>query len=385
MNFELSEEQTVALDAWRRFIERDIAPVMESYREISIPREVAGDLLKKTIPYGVGAGWFAEEDGGTGLDLVTSGLLYEELATVSPDFAGVAFINEGSALTINLLACPEVRKRYLGPLLSGDLVGCSAITEPGVGSNVRALKTRAVRDGDGYRITGEKTWISNGGIADVAIVVARLVEDDGSEALSLFAVDRKEHGFESRDLPKLGLNGWPTSQMFFDDVRIPGDHLLGQPGVGLRETLKLFERARCFVGLISVGIARAALDAAIAYAIEREQWGKKIAGHQLVQDMIADMATELDCARLLCYRGLALVDQGMRCDTQTSMAKYYATEAAVRIASNAVQIHGAMGLSREMPVEWHFRNARMMTIPDGTSQIQKLVIARNLLGVSAFA
>jgi len=172
--------------------------------------------------------------------------------------------------------------------------------------------------------------------------------------------------------------------LFFDDVKVPAENLLGVSGGGLKETLKLFERARCYVGLISVGIARAALNATLEYAAEREQWGKKIAGHQMVQDMVADMATELECARLLCYRGLALVDRGDRCDTQTSMAKYYATEAAVRIASNAVQIHGAMGLSKELPVEWCFRNARMMTIPDGTSQIQKLIVARNLLGVSAF-
>ena len=384
MNFEPSEEQAAALEAWRGFIDREIKPITDKYREEPMTRDVAGDLLKKTIPYGVGAGWFPEELGGTGLDQVTSGLLYEELSVVSPDYAGLAFINEGAALVIQKLGNEELKQKYLIPMLRGDLIGCSAITEPGVGSNVSGLTFRAVRDGEGYRLSGEKTWISNGHIADVAMVVARSIEENGDEGISMFLVDRAEHGFESRNLEKLGLNGWPTSQLFMDDVYVPASHMLGQPGVGLRETLKLFERARCYVGLISVGIARAALDAAIAYATEREQWGKKIAGHQMIQDMVANMATELDCAKLLCYRGLSLVDKGERCDTQTSMAKYYATEAAVRIASDAVQIHGAMGLSRELPVESHFRNARMMTIPDGTSQIQKLIVARNLLGVSAF-
>ena len=384
MNFELSEEQNIALDAWRGFIAREIEPITKDYRETPIPREVAGQLLKKSIPYGVGAGWFPEDIGGTGLDQVTSGLLYEELSVVSPDYAGLAFINEGVGLSLYTLGSEDIKTRYLGPLLKGDLVGCSAITEPGVGSNVRGVKTRAVRDGTGYRLSGEKTWISNGDIADVAMVVARTVEADGEETINMFLIDRREHGFESRNLDKLGLNGWPTSQLFFDDVFVPAENLLGEPGKGLKETLRLFERARCYVGLISVGIARAALAAAIQYATEREQWGKKIAGHQMIQNLIAEMATELECARLLCYQGLALVDRGGRCDTQTSMAKYYATEAAVRIASNAVQIHGAMGLSKELPVEWYFRNARMMTIPDGTSQIQKLIIARNLLGVSAF-
>jgi acyl-CoA dehydrogenase len=384
MNFEPSEEQATALEAWRGFIDRDMKPITDIYREQPIPRDVAGTLLKMSIPFGVGAGWFPEEIGGTGLDQVTSGLLYEELSVVSPDYAGLAFINEGAALVIEKLGTPELKQRYVAPMLKGDLVGCSAITEPGTGSNVNGLKFRAIRDGDGYRLSGEKTWISNGDIADIAMVVARSTEANGDEGISMFLVDRAEHGFESRNLEKLGLNGWPTSQIFFDDVYVPASHMLGKPGGGLRETLKLFERARCYVGLISVGIARAAMNAAVAYATERDQWGKKIAGHQMIQDMIANMATELECARLLCYQGLSLVDKGVRCDTQTSMAKFYATEAAVRIASNAVQIHGAMGLSRELAVEGHFRNARMMTIPDGTSQIQKLIIARNILGVSAF-
>ena len=384
MEFELSEEQSIALDAWQGFIAREIAPVTENYRETPIPHDVAIDLLKKTIPYGVGAGWFPEDIGGTGLDQVTSGLLYEELSVATPDYAGLAFINEGVGLSLHALGSDDLKTRYLAPLLRGELIGCSAITEPGVGSNVRAVTTHAVRDGNVYRLSGEKTWISNGHIADIAVVIARTTEADGSDSINMLLVDRREQNFESRNLEKLGLNGWPTSQLFFDDVKVPAENLLGVSGGGLKETLKLFERARCYVGLISVGIARAALNATLEYAAEREQWGKKIAGHQMVQDMVADMATELECARLLCYRGLALVDRGDRCDTQTSMAKYYATEAAVRIASNAVQIHGAMGLSKELPVEWCFRNARMMTIPDGTSQIQKLIVARNLLGVSAF-
>ncbi|MBI2963273.1 MAG: acyl-CoA/acyl-ACP dehydrogenase [Deltaproteobacteria bacterium] len=381
MDFDLSEDQRIALDALRRFAEAEVAPAVEPWRDAPIPKALARGLLRKLSRYGVGSGWLGESDGGLALDLVTSGLLYEELARISPGLAGTAFINEGVSLAIATLGTPEQKRRWLPALLAGDSIGCSAITEPGVGSNVRDVRTRAVRDGDGWRVRGEKTWISNAGISDLAVVVVR--GEDESQGLSQIVVER-EDGYRSRELAKLGLNDWSTAELVFDDVFVPGDRLLGEPGGGLRRTLQLFERARCFVAAIANGIARAALDAAVAYVQTREQWGKKIGGHQLVQELIADMATELDAARLLMLRGLHLVQKGIRCDTQTSMAKYFATEAAVRIASRAIEVHGAYGLSRELSIELHFRNARMMTIPDGTSEIQKLVIGRNLIGLAAF-
>jgi acyl-CoA dehydrogenase len=381
MDFDPSDEQRIALDSFRRFVEAEIAPAVAPWRDATIPKDLAHGLLRKLTPHGVGTGWLGESDGGLGLDLVTSGLLYEELARVSPGLAGTAFINEGVALAIATLGTAEQKQRWLPGLLSGESIGCSAITEPGVGSNVRDVRTRAVRDGDGWRVRGEKTWISNAGVSDLAVVVVR--GEDESEGLSQVVVERDD-GYRSRELAKLGLNDWSTAELVFDDVFVPAGRRLGEPGAGLRTTLRLFERARCFVAAIATGIARAALDAAVTYVQNRQQWGKKIGGHQLVQELIADMATELDAARLLMLRGLHLVQKGIRCDTQTSMAKYYATEAAVRIASRAIEVHGAYGLSRELPVELHFRNARMMTIPDGTSEIQKLIIGRNLIGLAAF-
>jgi acyl-CoA dehydrogenase len=347
MDFELSQEQQIALDALARFTEAEIRPITEQHRERPIPHAVAVDLLRRLVPYGIVGGWLPESADGSGLDLVTSGLLYEELARVSPDLAGTAFINEGAALTLHVLGSSEQRDRLLPGLLAGEIVGCSAITEPGVGSNVRDVRTTATRDGDQFVIRGEKTWISNGGISDFSIVVAR----SGAEGeLSLFLVDREPNGYTSRDLPKLGLNGWSTAQLFFDDARAPASSLLGRPGAGLREMLRLFERARCFVAVIATGIARAAFDA----------------------------------ARLLMLRALSLVETGARAVAEISMANLYATEAAVRIASIAIQVHGAYGLSREYPVEQQFRDARMMTVPDGTTQIQQLIVARKLLGIDAF-
>ena len=381
MDFALSEEQRIALDAWRRVIERDIAPVTARYKDEVIPKEAAHALLRIAGEYGVGRGWVGEDDGGLGVDFLTSGLLYEELSRVSPDLAGVSFVNEGAALKIARTGSPALKARYLPGLIAGDLVGCSAVSEPGIGSSVREMRTRAVRDGTSWRIIGEKMWTSNATIADLVIVVART----GESEFTMFLVDREEHGFKSVEIDKLGLNGWSLGQIVFEDVVVPEENMLGGLGGGLRETMKGFERSRCFVSTLALGIAHAALDASVRYAGERHAFGKPIAGHQLVQRLLAEMATDLHAAQLLVYRGLWLMAQGSRCEIEAAVAKSFATEAALRVASNAIQVHGACGISREFPIERHFRNARMLTIPDGTTQINQLVIGRSLTGVDAFA
>jgi alkylation response protein AidB-like acyl-CoA dehydrogenase len=381
MDFALSDEQRLALDAWRRVIERDVAPVMAQYRDKVIDKQAAHALLKIAGQYGVGCGWVGEDDGGLGLDYLTSGMLFEELSRVSPDLAGVAFVAEGAALKLARSGSPELKARYLPRLLSGDLIGCSAISEPGIGSSVREMRTRAVRDGKNFRITGEKMWTSNATIADIVIVVART----GESEFTSFLVDREQHGFETAEIDKLGLNGWPLGQIVFNDVVVPEENMLGTLGSGLRETMKGFERSRCFVSTLALGIAQASLDDALRYAGERHSFGKPIAGHQLVQGLLAQMVTDLDASRLLVYRALWMMAQGTRCEQEAAIAKSFATEAALRVASNAIQIHGAFGISREFPVERHFRNARMLTIPDGTTQINQLVIGRKLTGINAFS
>jgi acyl-CoA dehydrogenase len=381
VDFGLTEEQAAALDGWERFIERDIRPKVAPYTERLIPKAVAQEVLALTGPYGVGTGWVPEEEGGLGLDFVSSGLLYEALARVSPDLAGLAFVNEGAALKLQQAGAPALKERYLASLLAGERIGCSAISEPGTGSDVRSMRTRAERQGDNYRLSGEKMWISNASLADVVILVARTAENE----FSAFLLDREEHGFETREIEKLGLNGWSLGQIVLDDVAVPAANMLGAPGRGLRDAMKGFERSRCFISLVALGIARAALDAAIAYAKERQQFGRPIAGHQLVQDLIAEMATLLDASRLLVFRSLSLMDGGGRHNKEAAMAKSFATEAALRITSHAIQVHGAAGVSREYGVERHFRNARMLTLPDGTTQINRLIIGRELLGVDAFA
>lgn len=383
MHFTPTDEQRQAREAFSRFCETRIRPLTDPRVDGVLDKATVLELLAMLAPYGIGTGWIPEEAGGAGIDFVTSGLLYEELNRVSPEIAGICMINESAALFLHHIASPAVKERYLAGLLEGRLIACTGFTEPGVGSNLRAVTTRASRNPDGsWRIKGQKAFITNGTLSDFLIVLACTGEEG---ELSMFMVDREEHGYAATKIQTLGLNSWGTAQIFLDDVDVPAENLLGNEGAGLSQTLKLFQHSRCFVALEAIGIAQAALDAAIDYARQREQFGKTIARHQLVQAMIADMATELDAARLLAYRGLDLVQQGVRCDAETAMAKKYATEAAVRITSNAIQIHGNVGLSSSSPVERHFRNARMLTIPEGTTQILQLVIGRALLGAGAFS
>lgn len=379
MDFDLTEEQSLALDAWERLIDRDIRPKVASHHDTIIPKELAHELLALTGEYGVGSGWVPESEGGLGLDFVTSGLLYEALARVSPDLAGLAFVNEGAALKIQRLGTPAQKEKYLQKLISGELIGCSAISEPGAGSDVPGMTARADADGTAYRLHGEKQWISNASITDLAVVVVRT----GESEFSNFLLDREKHGFETREVEKLGLNGWSLGQIYLSGVTVTDEDRLGLPGEGLRESMKGFERSRCFISIVALGIARAAIDDAVAYAKERKTFGKPIAGHQLVQDMIAEMATLHEASRLLVYKGLTLLDKGGKHNREAAIAKSFTTEAAQRISSLAVQVLGAAGIAREFGVERHYRNARMLTIPDGTTQINRLVIGREMLGISA--
>ncbi|WP_078428264.1 acyl-CoA dehydrogenase family protein [Alkalihalobacterium alkalinitrilicum] len=384
MNFDLTEEQQILKQSVKRFLEKEIKPCADEYTEKLIPKDMAHDLIKKLIPFGYVVGPFPEEIGGMNMDTISQGILFEELFRVFPGLGGIAFITMDTALTLYEYGTKEQIDRFIPKLLSGDYIGCVAVTEPDIGSNPSEVKTRGILEGENYRVNGQKIWISNGSVSDVCVVLVRTEKDPGKKSVSRLIVERSVSDYSSRDLGKLGLNSWPTSELFFDDTLVPKENLLGDVGEGLKSTLRTFERARCFVALYSIGIAQASVDATIQYVKEREQWGKPIGQHQMIQDMLADMLIELDAAKLLTYRGLYLIGKGARCDTQTSMAKYYATEAAVKITSNAIQIHGGYGLSKEFPIERLFRDARMLTIPDGTSQIQKLIVARNTLGLAAF-
>jgi len=277
----------------------------------------------------------------------------------------------------------HIKERYLPGLLSGELIACIAVSEPDVGSDVAAVKTRAKLDGDHYLINGEKTWITNAQYADVIIVTCR-TNDDPKKGLSHFLVDAKSEGIEIRGIPKIAMNSQSTSQVFFSDVRVPVEDMIGEEGVGMKSTMVAFERARLHVAAWSCGIARRALDESIKYSQDRVQHGKPIAGHQMIADKIATMATKIKASQLLTYDAAALVDAGIRAEVESSMAKWFASEMSVRATRDAVQIHGGNGLTREFIVERLARESFITTIPDGTTEIQKLIISRCLTGVNAF-
>lgn len=368
------------VDSFARYAQAELRPLADQHSEGPVlETEVARDLFRRIDEFGLIGGLTPPKDGGAGLELHVYAHLFEELARSWGDLAIAALIQSLAASALSTLGSPEQKEKYLAPLLRGERIGCVCISEPEVGSNVAGVKTKATPSENGLTIQGQKLWISNGAWADFAIVVCRL-----GDGLSMVLADRTD-GWTSREIEKMGLHAASTAELFFDNVRVPVGNVLGEPGQGLVQTLRLFERARIFVGLTSVGIAQAAFEEAVAYAQERQQHGKPIGGHQLIQAYVAEMATEIDAARLLCERALGLLERGERCDTQSSMAKWYATEMAVGVCSKAIQIHGGFGITKEYRVERHFRNARIMPIPDGTTEIQKLVIGRNLLGISAFS
>ena len=378
MVWTVTADQTQACEAFRDFVDSRLRPLLQPYFKGPAPKEVTQQVYQAIAPFGLGSGWVDEASGGMGIDFVTSGLLYEELSRLTSGLAAGVGVNDTVASLIANHGTPAMRKRYLEGLLTGHLIASIAVTEPGVGSNPAAVQTRAVREGHTLRVKGEKVWITNGNISDLVVVVCRT--DEGP---SMVLVDR-EHGYTSRDIDKLGQKESSSAQLFFDDVQVPADHYIGPPGEGLKAAFRSFERARCLVGAFACGISSMALEHAVRYSREREQWGKPIGAHQMVQGLLADMATDLECSRLLTLKSLAMVDQGQRCEDVAAMAKWFASEASIRVATNAVQIHGSYGLSTEFPLERLLRDARMLNIPDGTTQIQKLIIGRKLTGLSAF-
>lgn len=375
-----TEEQQLAVESFRKFLESEIRPFARQYHDRFIPKEAMLEITPALAEFGLPGADIQEEFGGLGLPIVTRAMLLEELMTVSVDIGLFMMINCGVARFLANLAPAHLREKYLPGVMAGTIFGCFGISEPDVGSNVIDIKTKGVRDGDDWIINGEKTWITGGHYSDFLICTTRTSEN----GLSHIIIDREEHGYETRNIEKIALNSQSTAQIFITDARVPHANMCGEEGLGLKNTVKEFEMARPHVGLLSIGLMRAALDEAIAYSKERKQFGKVIASHQLIAAKIAEMATMLDASKLMCYRALCMIDMGIRCDVQSSMAKWFATEAAVKVCRDAVQIHGGNGLTKEFNVERLAREAIVIPIPDGTTEIQKLIIARALTGVSAF-
>ncbi|MGW1931036.1 acyl-CoA dehydrogenase family protein [Streptomyces sp. NPDC001919] len=383
MNLEPSEEQEAARRLAEDFVAREVAPHATAWDRAE---EVDRAIVKKLGAVGFLGLTIPEEYGGSGGDHLAYCLVTEELGRGDSSVRGIVSVSLGLvAKTVAAWGDEGQKREWLPRLASGDALGCFGLTEPGTGSDAGNLATRAVRDGDGYLLSGTKMFITNGTWADVVLLFARTGGAPGHRGVSAFLVPTDSPGLTRRAVHgKLGLRGQATAELVLEDVRVPAAAMLGPEGKGFAVAMSALAKGRMSVAAGCVGIAQAALDAAVRYAGEREQFGKPIASYQLVQELISDIAVDVDAARLLTWRVADLIDRGRDFATAASKAKLYASEAAVRAANNALQVFGGYGYIDEYPVGKLLRDARVMTLYEGTSQIQKLIIGRALTGVSAF-
>ncbi|GHH92251.1 acyl-CoA dehydrogenase family protein [Streptomyces capillispiralis] len=384
MNLELSEEQEAVRRLARDFVEREVVPHAAAWDRAE---EVDRGIVEKLGEVGFLGLTVDEEYGGSGGDHLAYCLVTEELGRGDSSVRGIVSVSLGLvAKTVAAWGSEEQKRTWLPGLTSGASVGCFGLTEPGTGSDAGHLTTRAVRDGAGdYVINGTKMFITNGTWADVVLLFARSTDAPGHKGVTAFLVPTDTPGLTRRTVHgKLGLRGQATAELVLEDVRVPASAILGEEGKGFSVAMSALAKGRMSVAAGCVGIAQAALDAAVRYAGEREQFGKSIARHQLVQELLSDIAVDVDAARLLTWRVADLIDRGQPFAVESSKAKLFASEAAVRAANNALQVFGGYGYIDEYPVGKLLRDARVMTLYEGTSQIQKLVIGRALTGVSAF-
>ncbi|MYV68169.1 acyl-CoA dehydrogenase [Streptomyces sp. SID2131] len=383
MDLALSEEQEAARRLAEDFVAREVTPHATAWDRAE---EVDRGIVKKLGAVGFLGLTLPEEYGGSGGDHLAYCLVTEELGRGDSSVRGIVSVSLGLvAKTIASWGNEEQKGAWLPRLASGEALGCFGLTEPGTGSDAGNLATRAVRHGDDYVVNGAKMFITNGTWADVVLLFARTNDAPGHKGVSAFLVPADAPGLTRRPVHgKLGLRGQATAELVLEDVRVPASAMLGPEGRGFAVAMSALAKGRMSVAAGCVGIARAALDAALRYAGEREQFGKPIASYQLVQELISDISVDVEAARLLTWRVADLIDRGLDFATAASQAKLYASEAAVRAANNALQVFGGYGYIDEYPVGKLVRDARVMTLYEGTSQIQKLVIGRALTGVSAF-
>ncbi|MGC5664628.1 acyl-CoA dehydrogenase family protein [Micromonospora sp. WMMD723] len=382
MDLQLSADQAAVRQLAAEFVDREVVPHAAVWdRRESVDPEIV-DKLGRLGFLGL---TISEEDGGSGGDHLSYCLVLEELGRGDSAVRGIVSVSLGLvAKAIAAHGSAAQRAEWLPRLCAGTALGCFALTEPDSGSDAAALTTRATRDGGDWLITGAKTFITNGTVADVVLLFAR-TGGPGHRGISAFLVPTTVAGLTRREIHgKLGLRGQATGELRFDAVRVPDSARLGAAGGGFRLALATLAKGRMSVAAGCVGIAQGCLDAAVGYAGQRTQFGKPIAGHQLVQQLLAAIAVDTAAARLLVWRVADLVDRGEAFATEASMAKLFASEAAVRAANNAVQVFGGYGYIDEYPVGKYLRDARVATLYEGTSQIQQLLIGRALTGVNAF-
>lgn len=377
--FELTEDLKRVRETARRFADEVVAPrAARDDEEKRFPR----DLVTKMGELGLFGSAFPPEVGGTGLGYLAHALVAEEVTRAHSALRPL-FNSNGmtGAMTVFKRGTDAQRSRVVPKLLSGEWVGCFALTEPNVGSDVASIETTAVRRGDHYVLNGAKTWISHATVFDMGVLFARTDPKGGHRGLTAFLVERSTPGLATRDLPKkMGHHASPTGMLLLEDAKIPAEYRLGEEGEGFAIAMEALDRGRLSVAAGAVGVAEAALREAIKYAGARRQFGRPIGEFQMVQDKIATMAVEVEAARLLVWKLGDLFDRGEPATQAAAMAKLFASETAVRVAGMAVEIHGGYGYSEEYPVARLFRDAKMYQVGEGTSHVMKLVIAKRVLG-----
>jgi butyryl-CoA dehydrogenase len=380
MNFELTGEQRMWQQAVHDFVAKEVKP---KAHEVETEARFNWEAARKMGPLGMLGLNVPEKYGGAEVDAISAAIAVEELGWACGSTAlAIAAHNGLGCAPIVLFGNEDQKQRFLPSVVSGEgKLSALALTEPGAGSDLRdGVQTKAVKEGGDWVINGTKMWCTNASIAEFIVTLVRTNPDGGSRALSLIVVPTDAPGLSIAPAEKkMGLMGSPTHAVTYEDVRVSEDYLLGEVGYGLSQTLRVLDGGRIGIGALSVGLAQAAFEEAIRYAQERETFGKPIAEYQAIQWMLADAATEIHAARLMVYYAAWQKGEGKSFTNAASMAKLFATEMAERVCRNAIQIHGGYGYSREFPVERIYRDARLMTIGEGTSEIQRLVIARHLL------
>jgi alkylation response protein AidB-like acyl-CoA dehydrogenase len=378
MDFRLTDEQKQVRDMVREFAESEIKPhVMEWDEAQSFPLET----VKKLGELGMLGVIFPEEYGGAGMSYVDYVNIIEELGVVDSGVAlTVAAHNSLCSGHIYIAGSEEQKKNWLPKLTSGEWIGAWGLTEPGSGSDASGMRTVAVKDGDSWVLNGTKNFITNATYADISVVLAVTDRNDQKHGITAFAVEMDRAGIKpGKKENKLGMRASDTAELVLTDCRVPNDNVLGKVGYGFIDAMKVLDGGRISIGALSVGIARGAYEAARDYAKQRQAFGKSIADFQAIQFMLADMSTEIDASRLLCWRAAVMKDAGEKVTQASAMAKLYASEVAVRCTEKGVQIFGGYGFIKDFPAEKYYRDVKLCTIGEGTSEIQRMVIARNLL------
>jgi butyryl-CoA dehydrogenase len=374
VNLELNEEQRLLQRSVREFAEAEVKPVA---RELDETGRFPCELVRNAGELGLTGVCIPEAYGGAGMDHISYSIVIEEIARVCGSTSVILSVqNSLFCATVNHYGTEDQKQKYLVPYARGGKIGCYALTEPQAGSNAAALATKAVRKGDRYIINGAKAWITNGGVADAGIIYVNTQPEKGEKGITALLVEKGTPGFSvGKDEKKLGIHATACAGLSFTDCEVPAANRLGEEGQGYRIALSMLDGGRIGIAAQATGIAEGAFEASLAYARERQAFGHPIAEFQAIQFMLADMATEIDAARLLVRRAAWKQDSGSRFSMEAATAKLFASEMCTRVAHKAIQIHGGNGYSREYPVERAYRDARITEIYEGTSEIQRLVIA----------